>query len=74
MDYDADFCYLDTFELQAKRATADSTFQSKREEMEFDNLGEEDEDLYDEDNDDDDDGDALSSSPSIPDEVCRTLS
>ena len=59
---------LDTFELQAKRAT-DSTFQSQREELEFDDLAEEDVDIYDEENDDDDDGDALSSSPSIPDEV-----
>lgn len=59
---------LDTFELQAKR-TADGTFQSQREELEFDGLAEEDGDIYDEENDDDDDGDALSSSPSIPDEV-----
>ena len=30
---------------------------------------EEDEDIYDEDNEDEDDADALSSSPSIPDDV-----
>jgi hypothetical protein len=37
----------------------------------FDSLGEDDEDVFDDeiDEDDDDDGDALSSSPSIPDDV-----
>lgn len=35
----------------------------------FDTLGEEDEDVFDDENEDDDDGDALSSSPSIPDDV-----
>jgi hypothetical protein len=44
----------------------------------FDGLGDEEEDPYDDqnddDDDDDDDGDALSSSPSIPDDVCPFLS
>ena len=35
----------------------------------FDTIVDEEEDVYDEDNEDDDDADALSSSPSIPDEV-----
>jgi len=40
----------------------------------FEGLGDEEEGIYDDDNeDDDDDGDALSSSPSIPDDVSPFL-
>jgi len=40
----------------------------------FEGLGDEEEDIYDDDNEDeDDDGDALSSSPSIPDDVSPFL-
>jgi len=46
----------------------------KHDDMSFDGLGEEEDDIYDEDNDDDDDGDALSSSPSIPDDVRQPFS
>ena len=43
-------------------------------ELGFDGLGDEEEEMYEDDNDDDDDdGDALSSSPSIPDEVSLFL-
>ena len=63
----------DTFELQSRRVTTDDPFQMNHDDMSFDGLGEEEEDIYDEDNDDDDDGDALSSSPSIPDEVRLTF-
>ena len=63
----------DTFELQSNRVTTDDPFQMKHDDMSFDGLGEEEDDIYDEDDDDDDDGDALSSSPSIPDEVRSTF-
>jgi hypothetical protein len=46
----------------------------KQEELGFDGLGDEDEEIYDEDNEDYDDADALSSSPSIPDDVRSTPS
>ncbi len=46
----------------------------KHDDLDFDGLGDEEDDIYDEDNDDDDDGDGLSSSPSIPDEVNSTFS
>jgi|SRR5208282_5756072 len=61
--------FKDTFELQSHRVTTDDPFQMRHDDMGFDGLGEEEDDIYDEDNDDDDDGDALSSSPSIPDDV-----
>ena len=46
----------------------------KHDDLGFDGIGDEEDDIYDEDNDDDDDGDALSSSPSIPDDVNSTSS
>ena len=65
--------FKDTFEPQSHRVTTDDPFQMKHDDMGFDGLGEEEEDISDEDNDDDDDGDALSSSTSIPDEVRSTF-
>jgi hypothetical protein len=67
--------FTDTFDLQASGANG-SAMQPKHVEAGFDGLGDEDEDPYDDqndDDDDDDDGDALSSSPSIPDDVCPFL-
>lgn len=61
---------LDTFDLQAKKASGDGDFQTGHDVHGFDTItDEEEEDVYDEDNEDDDDADALSSSPSIPDDV-----
>jgi len=61
--------YLDTFDLQTSRM-ANGNVQHKHVDMGFDELGEEEEDVFEDEHDDeDDDGDALSSSPSIPDDV-----
>jgi hypothetical protein len=62
---------LDTYDLQSTGTTGDSFFQMNHDDLALDSLGEEDEDVFDDevDDDDDDDGDALSSSPSIPDDV-----
>jgi hypothetical protein len=60
---------IDTFELQSKGVTSDDAIQTKHDDGGFDALGEEDEEVYDVEIDEDDDGDALSSSPSIPDDV-----
>ena len=62
--------FLDTFDLQANLISPDDALQSKQESLGFDSLGDENEDIYDEDGEDYDDGDAVSSSPSIPDDVC----
>jgi hypothetical protein len=61
---------VDTFDLQAKKASGDGAIQAGHDVRGFDTIAdEEEEDVYDEDNEDDDDADALSSSPSIPDDV-----
>jgi hypothetical protein len=47
-----------------------SNAHQKHLDVEYDDIGEEDEDVFEEEpEEDDDDGDALSSSPSIPDDV-----
>lgn len=59
----------DTFDLQSN-ANISGPLHPGHAEPGFGRLGDEEEDMYEEDNeDDDDDGDALSSSPSIPDDV-----
>ena len=59
----------DTFDLQSN-ANISGSLHPRHAEPGFGGLGDEEDDMYEEDNeDDDDDGDALSSSPSIPDDV-----
>ena len=59
----------DTFDLQSN-VDIGGPLHTRHSELGFDGLGDEEEEMYEEDNDDDDDdGDALSSSPSIPDDV-----
>jgi hypothetical protein len=62
----------DTYELQT-HGILDDALHPRHDDLGIDTLGDEDDDVFDDDNDDDDDdddADALSSSPSIPDEVC----
>lgn len=60
---------VDTFELQSNRVAGGDVFQTEHDDGGFNAVVEEDEEIYEEEIDEDDDGDALSSSPSIPDDV-----
>jgi hypothetical protein len=66
--------WIDTFDLQT-HGSLDGALHPHPDELGIDTLGDGEEDVFDDDNDDDDDDDdddtdALSSSPSIPDDVC----